>query len=504
MFGDHVTIKIIDEINAWIIGLSDRDIKYFYDKFGIFEKGYFFNPYFKLGPWDGKTHFFSKTGKTYVQLLPEIVPDLKKFGIKMTLVDMRKYHPIDIPKIDKNFLSNYENPKRPGQPLILGDHQVDAVNIATELNMGIIRGGTGAGKSIICACLLRLYYEYQKYKCLVIVPSKNLVVQTSEDLAAYGNDVGMYYSNVKDVNRTHVVSTWQSLQNNMKLASMFDAIIVDECHGAKAKIIREILNDHAPNAAVKLGLTGTIPDDPCDATHVRVALGEIIYEIPVHELIASGWLATLKLKMIQLVEDFMDKWQEFQIQYPDKVKKKKLTYGKFKDEYFPDWKSEKAYLENHEKRNNYIVNMVEAACKTRGNCLVLAAGISYGKRLAKMIPDAYFIYGKDKDAVRKKIFKLFSENDNIILITSYQIGSTGLDISRIFNLFLIDAGRSFVSIIQSIGRGLRKASDKDTIYVYDIGSDLKSSKKHVVERKSHFTKEKYEFTFEKIDYMIDS
>jgi superfamily II DNA or RNA helicase len=98
---------------------------------------------------------------------------------------------------------------------------------------------------------------------------------------------------------------------------------------------------------------------------------------------------------------------------------------------------------------------------------------------------------------------MFAANDDVILVTSYQIGSTGIDINRIFNLFLIDAGTGFIKVIQSIGRGLRKAIDKDTIWVYDIGSDLKSSRKHCNNRKKHYEKEKYEFTYQKVDYLIN-
>lgn len=491
-------VKILDEINAIIIGLDERDIGYFFEKFGVYIAGYRFHPKVKLGVWDGKIRFFKKTGKTFVQLLPEIITDLQKFKYKLELIDNRKNLTINIPSIDKNYLSEYPDPLDPSKPLVLGDHQVEAVNIAIQNNIGIILAGTGAGKSIVTAILCRLYKQYQNYKCLIIVPTKDLVLQTSKDIATYGNDVGIYYSKEKDIEHDHLVSTWQSLQNNKQIATLFQCIVVDECQGATGESIREIINEHAANASIKLGLTGTLPKDDCDMMKIRISLGNVLYEVPAHKLIANGWLAKLHLRIVQLEEDLTDKWQQYQIEYPEEAKK--LTYSKYKNEYFPDYSAETNYLKQNNTRNDFIVNLVEIGREMRGNCLVLVNGISYGRKLAKSIANAHFIYGKDDEETRKQIYNLFDTNDDVVLVTSYKIGSTGLNIRRIFNLFSIDSGRSFVRVIQSIGRSLRKATDKTAIYVYDIGSDLKSSRKHCNERKQYYNEQKYKFTLEKIDY----
>ena len=66
------TIKILNEINVVLIGLTQEDYKFFGDKFGLFANGYNFKPAYKLGQWDGKTRLFSKTGVTSIHFLPEI------------------------------------------------------------------------------------------------------------------------------------------------------------------------------------------------------------------------------------------------------------------------------------------------------------------------------------------------------------------------------------------------------------------------------------------------
>jgi superfamily II DNA or RNA helicase len=494
-------IRIIDEVNALVLGLTDEDTALFYNKYGLLIKGAQFQLKVQLGQWDGKAHFFWPNGKTYVQLLEEIVPELEARRYELELIDDRPFINFSIPQIDCNYLSNFPNPSDETKPCILGDHQVEAVNVATQTNMGIIIGGTGAGKSLIAATLCNLYKRYMNYRCLIIVPTDDLVSQTSEDIAPFGNDVGIYSGSEKDIDHDHVVSTWQALQHNKAIAGLFHVIIVDECHGVKATVIKEIINDYAPKACVKLGLTGTLPEYPCDAMSVRISLGNVLYRIPAHVLMERGWLAKLNLSIIELQENFDKEWEQFKIDFPKEAAD--LTKKKWKDNYFPDYKDEMNYLKGNERRNAVITTMVQQARDARGNCLMLVNGVPFGKKLAKMIPGAYFVHGKDEKAVRREIYELFSKQNDVVLITSFQIGSTGLNIRRIFNLFLIDAGRTFERVIQSIGRGLRKAGDKDTVWVFDIGSDLRSSHKHVNERKRIYTKENYQFKHEKIDYTKD-
>jgi superfamily II DNA or RNA helicase len=63
---------------------------------------------------------------------------------------------------------------------------------------------------------------------------------------------------------------------------------------------------------------------------------------------------------------------------------------------------------------------------------------------------------------------------------------------------LIEPGKSFVRVIQSIGRGLRKAEDKDFVDIYDITANTKYSKRHLTERKRFYKEANYKFSIEKV------
>ncbi len=490
------TIKILDEVNVVVIGLRPADYTHFYNAFGIFTKGYIFKPQYKTGRWDGKARFFSKNGKTSINLLPYIIPDLKEMGYKVKLMDMRSPANTAVPEIDKTYFQAFNDSD--GNPITLGEHQVDAVNAITRSSGGIILAGTGAGKSLMAAALVNLYNQNNNFRCLVIVPNKDLINQTSADIAGFNIPVGRYFGDVKEPNVLNVVSTWQSLQNNPQLLGCFQVVIVDECHGVQGTILKQMLLENANESLVRIGLTGTLPKELAEAMSVKYVLGDVQYTVPARELIDKGWLAKLNLHVRQLVEDLTPEWNYFKEKRPADAAG--MKYKQFKRDFFPDYPAEKNYLQKAKPRIEYIANMVEQEVKKTGNAFVLVNNIPFGKKLADSIENAYFVYGQDESEVRKKIYALFAEHDDVVVVSTFQLASTGLNIKRIFNLFLIDAGKSFIQIIQSIGRGLRKAKDKDTVNVWDVCGDLKFGQKHLKEREKYYDEQKYKFDKILVEY----
>ena len=86
----------------------------------------------------------------------------------------------------------------------------------------------------------------------------------------------------------------------------------------------------------------------------------------------------------------------------------------------------------------------------------------------------------------------FVENNNMAAV--------GINLPRIFNLVLVEPGKSFVRVIQSIGRGIRKAEDKDHVEIWDITSTCKFAKRHLTARKRFYTEANYPFTIEKVEW----
>ena len=136
-----------------------------------------------------------------------------------------------------------------------------------------------------------------------------------------------------------------------------------------------------------------------------------------------------------------------------------------------------------------------------GNTLVLVDRIKAGEGLVERLgEDTVFISGAMKTTDRKDEYDEVSGADNKIIIATYGVAAVGINIPRIFNLVLIEPGKSFVRVIQSIGRGIRKAKDKDHVQIWDITSSAKFSKRHLTERKKFYKEANYPFRVEKVDY----
>jgi len=238
---------------------------------------------------------------------------------------------------------------------------------------------------------------------------------------------------------------------------------------------------------------------------VRIAVGNVVYSIPAHQLQAEGYLAKMHIDVLQLSDNFKEEYEEWKEAYLEEWEKDnpghKMTYTKFKDSYFPDYSSEKRFLQTKTERLQWIADYISIKREQRkGNVFCLVNGIAFGKKLAKLVEGSIFLHGSDKMEVRKEAYALFKENDDVVVFATVNIAGTGLNIKRIFNLMFIDMGKSFIRTIQTIGRGLRKAPDKDFVHVTDICSDLKYSKKHLRERTKFYKEAKYKFKKHVVDY----
>lgn len=335
--------------------------------------------------------------------------------------------------------------------------------------------------TIITATLSSLCEPYGR--TLVIVPNKGLVVQTEEDYKNVGLDVGVYFGDRKELNKTHTICTWQSLNVLDKkskdtdidaLANFLDGVccvIVDEVHQAKAEVLQSLLSNHLAFAPIRWGLTGTVPKDPAEFNSILATLGPVINRISAHELQTAGVLSHCQVDIRQLID--LKEYKTYQ--------------------------EELKYLVSDEDRMAYIASQCNII-KDSGNTLILVDRIDAGKLLEAAIPGSVFVSGGVKLDERKEHYDEVRTSDNKTIIATYGVAAVGLNIPRIFNLVLLEPGKSFVRVIQSIGRGIRKAEDKDFVQIYDFTSTCKFAKRHLTERKKFYTEAKYPFKVTKVDW----
>ena len=454
-------------------------------------------PQYKLGRWDGKINFFGIGGTGFVNHLDIIVNTLVDAGVEIAEIkDHRVKHDLTFKQITKNYWSHKTWPKghiAEGEKIVLRDYQVEVVNNFLKNPQALQEVATGAGKTIITATLSHLCEKYGR--SIVVVPNKNLVTQTEEDYINCGLDVGVYFGDRKELGKTHTICTWQSLnildkkqlnrprkgakrdgyENDVLTLGEFlegvETLIVDEVHQAKAEVLKKLLTQNLKHAPIRWGLTGTIPKEDFEFQAILASLGPVIGKISAKELQDKGVLSNCHVNVVQLIDTQVHK----------------------------NYQEELKYLVTNKERIKYIGNMVNTIRKS-GNTLVLIDRISSGEKLLEEIPDSVFIKGDVKLADRKEQYDEIKEATNKCLIATYGVASVGINIPRIFNLILIEPGKSFVRVIQSIGRGVRKAEDKDFVQIWDITSTCKYAKRHLTQRKKFYKEAQYPFTIEKIDW----
>jgi superfamily II DNA or RNA helicase len=167
---------------------------------------------------------------------------------------------------------------------------------------------------------------------------------------------------------------------------------------------------------------------------------------------------------------------------------------------YTNYQSELKYLLEESGRLDAMAELIEHVNET-GNTLVLVDRVAAGQALVQRLGHrAVFVSGATKAKDRQDEYDEVAESSDKIIVATYGVAAVGINIPRIFNLVLLEPGKSFVRVIQSIGRGIRKAEDKDFVQIWDITSTCKYAKKHLTERKRFYKEAKYPFTVEKINW----
>ena len=531
----EVTIRLLNEIKCQITGLTVLDKNLLYKMYAIFIPSARYQPTYKLGQWDGKIHYFEATGLTYTNLIQEF---FTKIDSTQYTFNMEPYEgfvpaqPFDL--IDCDYFSDFvweKGHRLEGQPIVLEKHQVDGANALLSNQKGIICYSTGSGKTLISAVLAKKVCERGKF--LIIVPSRDLVVNTASQLNYLGIETGTAFEDdrIEEYSKKCVVTTWQGISsmyrrskgqncyndqikelekqqnkayynhntplfesiraqiNKLKEKSYEDTIkaqtelntlkngvvgfLFDETHCAKSHDCKKILTEMFPFVKIRWGCTGTIPKNDADALCLKIAIGPVVESMSSRELQDEGFLATCDIKMIKMVDN--------------------RVFLNYTDEYDE--------ISTDTKRLSCIARYIDDVTEKYGNTLVLVNRIKQGEILLEKLKnigaDVVFLQGLDSVKHRTEEYKEVNKESNKIIIATAQIASTGINIPRLFNLVLLDYGKSFIKVIQSVGRALRLGYDKKHAYIHDISTTTKYAKRHYTERKKFYLEANLPLTEEK-------
>jgi superfamily II DNA or RNA helicase len=177
---------------------------------------------------------------------------------------------------------------------------------------------------------------------------------------------------------------------------------------------------------------------------------------------------------------------------------------KHKPRIFATYEDEVQFIISHDKRNNFIKNL---SLDLKGNTLILFSRVeTHGKPLYELIYNAkkanrkvFFIHGGVDTEERELVREITEREEDAIIIASYGVFSTGINIRNLHNVIFASPSKSRIRNLQSIGRVLRKGKNKTKAMLYDISDDCTyNSRKnytlnHLIERIKIYNEEKFNY-----------
>jgi superfamily II DNA or RNA helicase len=465
------------------------------DHFTFEVPGARFMPTYRAKLWDGKARLYNMwTKELYVGLLPY----LREFcrTLEYTLEDNTTPvgEPVTIETV-KDFADRL-NLHSQGKIIYPKDYQLNAVRHAIRTGRTLLLSPTASGKSLMIYMLMR-YHQNRKRKQLIVVPTTSLVEQMYKDFQDYASETewkasehcARIYSGFEKSNKHSItISTWQSIYKlPKKFFDEFDVIYGDEAHLFKAKSLTTIFNK-CTTAPFRIGTTGTLDGTKTHKLILEGLFGTVKKVTSTKELMDQGDIADLSISCIVL--DYSDE------------DKKLITKMTFQEEM--DW------LVTHPKRNTVIRNL---AITQKGNTLVLFQFVEkHGQVLYDLINKkvgetrkVFFVHGGTDTEQRENIRAITEKENDAIIIASYGTFSTGINIRNLHNVIFASSSKSRIRNLQSIGRGLRKGTEKTKCNLFDIGDDLswKSKKnytlQHMIERIKIYNEEGFTYKLVRIN-----
>ena len=322
----------------------------------------------------------------------------------------------------------------------------------------LLISATGTGKTYASAFAMR---ELGFQKVLFLVHRNQIAKQAIKSYRkVFGGQVsmGMVTGKHQEYDKDYVFATIQTLSKDETLQryskTRFDAIVIDEAHHSAANSYKKVLDYFQPK--LWLGMTAT-PDKRDDNLE-----GRNIYEIFNHQIAYEIRLQDA------MEEDLLCPFHYFGITDLDLI----ADEGKTSEEKVENFR----YLTSDER----VANVMKQAkyfgySGERVKGLIFCSRIDEAKELSvKFNKNGWrtlVLSGNDSEEPRAAaIERLAGEESGNALdyIISVDIFSEGVDVPEINQVIMLRPTQSPIVFIQQLGRGLRKAEDKEYVVVLDF------------------------------------
>jgi superfamily II DNA or RNA helicase len=376
----------------------DREL---YEYFSFQPEGFRFMPAYRKKYWDGRLRLYRR-GKIYYGLQDKIKDFCLERGYEF---ENRVPVPTPIEPILPKFL----------EPFVPRDYQIEIFRKALEKRRGLFLSPTSSGKT---ASVFMIAEQLKESRVLILVPTTTLVHQGLQHFKQYGYTGtihGIVAGEDRHTDAQVCFACWQSvIREKSDWLKQFSTIICDEAHTATAKSLTLIMeNSPAEN---RFGFTATLSGSETHEMILTGLFGPAERIITTKELMDREIIAKANVQMVTL-------------RHPEKIRKT-MRKAKYQDEI--------QFLIDCEARNEFITNL---AVSLKGNTLVLYTRIDeHGQKIFDKIvakrgaEDVYFLHGGIDGKIRNEVRAKIEGAENAIIVGSYGVTSTGIDITRLHNL----------------------------------------------------------------------
>lgn len=263
-------------------------------------------------------------------------------------------------------------------------------------------------------------------------------------------------------------------------------VIIDECHDVnETSKLGDILDYF--KTSNKIGFTGTLSKKPMDRWLCLGKIGPVIYSKNSKSLRDEDYISNAEIQILKF-------------NYKKSPRYKRKVEGEF---YSPteNYNIEKQFIYNSVFRKSIIRGLCK---KYSQNVLILVENIEYAEILHDYLSQiegksVYYIHGGVDVDEREKIKQIMESEDNVICIAISKIFTVGISIKNLPVIITVNFGKSFIKIIQGIGRGLRKHENKEKLILFDLSDNLRYSNQHLIDRMKFYSEESFNFKLKEIN-----
>ena len=414
-------------------------------------------PKVQMGQDDGYTRFYKATN----------YKDGKYFrvnrGFLSTISNAIIFNQADyLPKIQVGDRLEFLKRIIPTLPFKPRKYQLQAFMKFTENRMYFASMCTSSGKSLV-AYLTLLYFWENNFKSILLVPTISLTLQMQNDFSEYLapqkflDDIKLIGGEFTDkkLDKSIVIGTYQSLIKVTEFMSNYDVILTDESHLSSAETMQTILKQPFK---IKLGMTGSVPIITVDKMAIVGVFGEPDYIIKARDLMDQGLLTDSTITPLFVNYKRLQDGLRSGLKYQEEVK----------------------FIKESPSRRRFVKKFISSL---PGLSVGLYAHTEHGEETYKSLtgeyPRAndmdrmkelgvYFVSGKTKGSIREKIRIHTNTIDKGIIIANYKVFSTGINLPNLSNIILLSSTKSYVTILQSLGRVFRLREGKKHARIFDL------------------------------------